>query len=168
MVSCHLNTRTEGCTVVGAKACVPRPLQVHGNVIREMWSFHEKVPAGGGLWCGSGESFLVGGLTKGLLLVENSMTHQGVTLLRTYRLKTSSSWEWCVVSAPLLCAVGVVIMFYIESHWIRQNTWKPTVCYLLSGCGINAFRMVSSNCREILRMRLHRIPSRDFLVVCGQ
>jgi hypothetical protein len=36
-------------------------------------------------------------------------------------------------------------MFYIESHWIRQNTWKPIVCCLFSGSGINAFRMVSSN-----------------------
>jgi hypothetical protein len=43
----------------------------------------EKVPAGGG---GSGavrgESF-TGGWTKGLLLVENSVTHQGVTPLHT-------------------------------------------------------------------------------------
>jgi hypothetical protein len=38
-----------------------------------------------------------------------------------------------------------VILFYIESHWIRQNTWKPIVCCLFSGCGINAFRMASSN-----------------------
>jgi hypothetical protein len=36
-------------------------------------------------------------------------------------------------------------MFYIESHWIHQNTWKTTVCCLFSGCGINAFRMDSSN-----------------------
>jgi hypothetical protein len=43
--------------------------------------FHEKVPAGGWrLWCGSGGKF-TGGWTTGLLLVENSMTHQGVTLL---------------------------------------------------------------------------------------
>jgi hypothetical protein len=34
----------------------------------------------------------------------------------TYRLKTSSSRELRVVSVPLLCTVGVVIMFYIESH----------------------------------------------------
>jgi hypothetical protein len=36
-------------------------------------------------------------------------------------------------------------MFYIESHWIHQNTWKAFVCCLFSGCGINAFRMTSSN-----------------------
>jgi hypothetical protein len=35
----------------------------------------------------------------------------------TYRLKTSSSGEERVVSAPALCSVGVVIMFYTESHW---------------------------------------------------
>jgi hypothetical protein len=40
------------------------------------------------LWCGSGGK-CNGGWTKGLLLVENSMTHQAVTLL--HRLKTSSS-----------------------------------------------------------------------------
>jgi hypothetical protein len=49
------------------------------------------------------------------------------------------------VSAPVLCTVGVVVMFYIEWHWIHQNTWKSFVCCLLSGCGINAFRMASSN-----------------------
>jgi hypothetical protein len=49
------------------------------------------------------------------------------------------------VSAPVLCTVGVVIMFYIESHWIHQNTWNTFVCCLFSGCGINAFRMASSN-----------------------
>jgi hypothetical protein len=49
------------------------------------------------------------------------------------------------VSAPVLCTVGVVIMFYIESHCIHPNTWKTTVCYLFSCCGINAFRMASSN-----------------------
>jgi hypothetical protein len=49
------------------------------------------------------------------------------------------------VSAPVLCTVGVVIMFYIESHWIHQNTWKPIVCCLFSDSGINAFRMASSN-----------------------
>jgi hypothetical protein len=48
-------------------------------------AFQEKVPAGGyGLWCGSGGEF-TGGWTTGLLLVENSMTHQGVTLLHTDR-----------------------------------------------------------------------------------
>jgi hypothetical protein len=36
-------------------------------------------------------------------------------------------------------------MFYIESHWIHRNTWKPIVCCFFSGCGINAFRMASSN-----------------------
>jgi hypothetical protein len=36
-------------------------------------------------------------------------------------------------------------MFYIESHWIHQNTWKPIVCCLFSGCRINVFRMASSN-----------------------
>jgi hypothetical protein len=47
-------------------------------------AFHEKVPAGGGglLGCGAGGT-CTGGWTKGLLLVENSMTHQGVTLLHT-------------------------------------------------------------------------------------
>jgi hypothetical protein len=49
------------------------------------------------------------------------------------------------VSAPVLCTVSVVIMFYIESHWFNQNTWKRIVCCLLSGSGINAFRMASSN-----------------------
>jgi hypothetical protein len=49
------------------------------------------------------------------------------------------------MSAPVLCTVGVVIMFYVESHWNHQNTWKPIVCCLFSGCGINAFRMASSN-----------------------
>jgi hypothetical protein len=49
------------------------------------------------------------------------------------------------VSAPVLCTVGVVVMFYIESHWIPQNTWKPIVCCLFSGSGINAFRMASNN-----------------------
>jgi hypothetical protein len=34
----------------------------------------------------------------------------------TCRLKTSSSLEQRVVSAHLLCTVGVVIMLYIESH----------------------------------------------------
>jgi hypothetical protein len=37
---------------------------------------------GGGWGCGSGRKF-TGDWTKGLLLVENSMTHQGVTLLHT-------------------------------------------------------------------------------------
>jgi hypothetical protein len=49
------------------------------------------------------------------------------------------------VSAPLLCAVGVVIVFYIESHRIHQNTWKTFVYCLFGGCGINAFKMTSSN-----------------------
>jgi hypothetical protein len=35
---------------------------------------------GGRLWCSAG-GMCTGGWTKGLLLVENSMTHQGVTLL---------------------------------------------------------------------------------------
>jgi hypothetical protein len=40
-------------------------------------------PCGGcGLWCGS-EGQFTGGWTTGLLLAENSMTHQGVTLLHT-------------------------------------------------------------------------------------
>jgi hypothetical protein len=46
-------------------------------------AFHEKVPAG---VVGSGAvqgGKRTGGWTKGLLLVENSMTHQGVTLLHT-------------------------------------------------------------------------------------
>jgi hypothetical protein len=39
------------------------------------------LPAGGGgLWCGSGGKFS-GGWTIGLLLMENSMMHQGVMLL---------------------------------------------------------------------------------------
>jgi hypothetical protein len=46
----------------------------------------KKVPAGGGGGGGSGavrgESF-TGGWTKGLLLVENSVSHQEVTLLHT-------------------------------------------------------------------------------------
>jgi hypothetical protein len=37
---------------------------------------------GGRLWCGAG-GMCTGGWTKGLLLVENSMTHQGVILLHT-------------------------------------------------------------------------------------
>jgi hypothetical protein len=46
-------------------------------------AFYEKVPAGGcRLWCGAG-GMCTGGWTKGLLLVENSITHQGVTLLHT-------------------------------------------------------------------------------------
>jgi hypothetical protein len=77
------------------------------------------------------------------LWVENSVTHQRVKLL--HRLKTSSNWEYRVVSAPLLCTVGVVIMFYIESHWIRKDTWNPVVHCLFSGCGKNAFRMASSS-----------------------
>jgi hypothetical protein len=75
------------------------------------------------------------------------------------------------VSTPVLCTMGVVVMFYIESHWIHQNTWKSIVCCLFSCSGINAFRMASSNsspAREILRMRVYRIPSRDFLLLCGQ
>jgi hypothetical protein len=36
-------------------------------------------------------------------------------------------------------------MFYIEPHWIRQNTLKTSVCCLFSDCGINYFRMASSN-----------------------
>jgi hypothetical protein len=42
-------------------------------------------PCGGGgcgLWCGSGGK-CTGVYTTGLLFVENSMTHQGVTLLHT-------------------------------------------------------------------------------------
>jgi hypothetical protein len=57
----------------------------------------------------------------------------------TYGLKTSSSGEERVVSAPALCSVGVVIMFYIESH-IRTHERR-----LFIVCGINAFRMTSSN-----------------------
>jgi hypothetical protein len=51
-------------------------------------AFHEKVPAGGGgrLWCVSGGK-CTGGWTKGMLLVENSMTHQGVTLTQTENIK---------------------------------------------------------------------------------
>jgi hypothetical protein len=56
----------------------PRP-----QVAKRTDAFHEKVPAGGWwLWCSSGGKFTVG-WTKELLLVENSMTHQGVTLLHT-------------------------------------------------------------------------------------
>jgi hypothetical protein len=39
-------------------------------------------------------------------------------------------------------------MFSIESHWNYQNTWKPIVCCLFSGCGINAFRMASSSSKS--------------------
>jgi hypothetical protein len=49
------------------------------NTVRISW----ESPCGGcRLWCGSGGN-CSGGWTKGLLLVENSMTHQGVTLLHT-------------------------------------------------------------------------------------
>jgi hypothetical protein len=36
-------------------------------------------------------------------------------------------------------------MFYIELHWIHQNTWKTVVCCLFRGSGINTFRMASSS-----------------------
>jgi hypothetical protein len=52
-----------------------------GQVVQS--AFYEKVPAGG---MGSGAvrgGKCTGGWTKALLLVENSMTHQGVTLLHT-------------------------------------------------------------------------------------
>jgi hypothetical protein len=60
---------------------VPVPvLAVSENV---QSAFYEKVPAGGcRLWCSAG-GMCTGGWTKGLLLVESSMTHQGVTLLHT-------------------------------------------------------------------------------------
>jgi hypothetical protein len=52
--------------------------------------FRRKSLRGCWLWCCSG-GICTGGWTKGLLLVESSMTHQGGTLLQ--RLKTSSSWD---------------------------------------------------------------------------
>jgi hypothetical protein len=62
------------CLIDGTELCKRERVQS---------AFQEKVPAGGRrLWCGSGGKF-TGGWTKGLLLVENSMTHQRVTLLHT-------------------------------------------------------------------------------------
>jgi hypothetical protein len=133
----HLARRSLCISVVSTllSCTVVRLLECWSNV---QSAFYEKVPAAGcRLWCGTGV-MCTGGWTKGLLLVEISMTHQGVTLLHT-------DWKHLAVSAPVLCTVCVVIMFYIESHWIHQNIWKPIVCCLFSGCGINAFRMASSN-----------------------
>jgi hypothetical protein len=60
-----------------------KPSNTHNNLVQLQSAFQEKVPAGGcRLWCGS-RGKCTGGWTKGLLLVENSMTHQGVTLLHT-------------------------------------------------------------------------------------
>jgi hypothetical protein len=59
--------------------------EIDGNMIAIIIqsAFQEKVPTGGWrLWCSSGGKF-TGGWTKGLLLVENSMMHQRVTLLDT-------------------------------------------------------------------------------------
>jgi hypothetical protein len=53
------------------------------------------------------------------------------------------------MSAPVLCTVGAEIIFYIESHWIHHNTWKTFVSCLVSGGGINAFRMASSNASPV-------------------
>jgi hypothetical protein len=114
----------------------------------EMWcllqtAFHEKVPAGGvGSGVFRGESVLVGEL-KGCYW---SRTVWRIRELHYYiQTENISSWEQRVVSAPVLCTVGVVIMFYTESHWIHQNTWNTFVCYLFSGCGMNVFRMACSN-----------------------
>jgi hypothetical protein len=78
-------------------------------------AFHEKVPAverRWRLWCGSGGKF-TGGWTKGLLLVENSMTHQRVTL---FYIQTENIKQLRVACSENTFTVGVVIMFYIESH----------------------------------------------------
>jgi hypothetical protein len=58
----------------------------------------------------------------------------------------------------------------IEWQWIHKNTWKPTVCCLFSGCGINAFRMASSNSSLAVKSWACacRIPRWDFILVWGQ
>jgi hypothetical protein len=92
---------------------------------------------GGGALVGfGGDSLLGGGLKVCYWWKTVWCTRESYTT--TYRLKTSSIWEQHVASAPLLRIVGVVIMSYIESHWIHQNTWKPIVWCFFSGCGINA------------------------------
>jgi hypothetical protein len=64
-----------------------------GTQLKLQSSFHEKVPAGGWLlWWYSDGQFTCG-WTKGLLLVENSMTHQGVALLRNpWRYSSDEPW----------------------------------------------------------------------------
>jgi hypothetical protein len=87
-----------------------------------------------------GESVLVGGLQG---------CYWWKTVWRTrelhYYIQTENIKQLRVACSECTCTVGVVIIFYIESHWIHQNTWKAIVCCLFSGYGINAFRMASSN-----------------------
>jgi hypothetical protein len=97
----------------------------------------------GGVGSGAvrGESLLVGGL-KGC--------YWSKTVWRTrelhYYVQTENIKQLRVACSErtFTCTVGVVVIFYIESHWIHQNTWNTFVCCLFSGCGINAFRMASS------------------------
>jgi hypothetical protein len=93
----------------------------------------------GAVW---GESVLVGGL-KGCYWWK-TVWH---TRELHYYIRTENINQLTVACSEctLASTVGVEIMFYIESHWIHHNTWKTFVCCLLSGCGINAFRMASSN-----------------------
>jgi hypothetical protein len=78
----HLGRRSLCISVVSTilSCTVVRLLECWSNV---QSAFYEKVPAAGcRLWCGAG-GMCTGGWTKGLLLVESSMAHQGVTLLHT-------------------------------------------------------------------------------------
>jgi hypothetical protein len=77
-------------TVHAQPRCLYITLNVIGCYLKDenailQSAFHDKVPAGRCLlWCGSGGK-CTGGWTKGLLLVEKSVTHQGV------RVYTSAS-----------------------------------------------------------------------------
>jgi hypothetical protein len=64
------------CVCVCPVGSIPCPPHVQS-------AFYEKDPAVGcRFWCGAG-GMCTGGCIRGLLLVENSMTHQRVTLLHT-------------------------------------------------------------------------------------
>jgi hypothetical protein len=66
------------------RAVVSAVMNLRVLMARSTLRISRESPCGGWrLWCGSGGK-LTGGWTKGLLLVETCMTHQGVTLLHTY------------------------------------------------------------------------------------
>jgi hypothetical protein len=85
-------------------------------------SFHEKVPAWL-LWWGS-EGHFTSGWTKGLLLVENSMTHQGVTLLHTdwKHLQLRVACSECTFTVCCGCCDNVL-------HWITLNSSEHLKAY---------------------------------------
>jgi hypothetical protein len=78
------------------------------------------------------------------------------------------------VSAPLLCFVGVLIIFYTESHVIYMSFVRKHIkayCLLFFHVVeqmLSGWLVASRHSWRNLRMRMYRIHSRDFLVLCEQ